>query len=102
MNSSAETVDSLWAYCTDNDRFAPVKWWALFEMLVGDTAARNSLPRPFLPWGLMNVVGTDTKKQIQLNLRVHIEWARDHGKLDELGRFLRSLDEREWVHLGTF
>lgn len=104
MNTDPETVDSLWAYCTANDRFAPVEWEALFNKLVSkhDGTASNAMSHPVLPWRLMNVVGTETKKQIQLNLREHIEWARDHGQLDELGRSLRSLNEREWIHLGAF
>ena len=102
MENTAETVDSLWAYCTASDRFAPCEWETMLNRLVSDTSDRNSLPRPFDPPALMTIVGTEIKKQIQLNLRAHIEWARDHGKLNELGRILRSLDEREWVHLGTF
>jgi hypothetical protein len=37
-----------------------------------------------------------------LRLREHIEYAEMHGVLADVERFLRSLPEEEWAHLGDF
>jgi len=36
----------------------------------------------------------------QLRFKEHIEWAQEHGQLDAIGRYLRSLSEEEWIHFG--
>jgi hypothetical protein len=35
-----------------------------------------------------------------LVLSEHIRWAEEHGVLDEVDTFLRSLAESEWAHIG--
>lgn len=37
-----------------------------------------------------------------LRLKEHIDWADQHGVLDEVDKFLRSLPESEWAHLGEY
>jgi len=36
----------------------------------------------------------------QLRFKEHVQWAADHGQLDQLGAYLRALREDEWFHLG--
>ena len=36
----------------------------------------------------------------QLRFKEHIQWAQDNGQTDEIGRYLRSLPEKEWYHFG--
>jgi hypothetical protein len=35
-----------------------------------------------------------------LRLKEHINWADQHGVLDDVDKFLRSLPESEWAHIG--
>jgi len=35
-----------------------------------------------------------------LRLREHIQWAADHGCLNEIYDFLRALPEGDWYHVG--
>jgi hypothetical protein len=33
-----------------------------------------------------------------LRLREHIQWADEHGAIDEVDAYLRSLPEEQWFH----
>ena len=35
-----------------------------------------------------------------LRVAEHIEWAAEHGALESVAAFLRSLREEEWFHFG--
>ena len=35
-----------------------------------------------------------------LRVAEHIEWAANHGVLDDVSRFLRELGEQDWHHVG--
>ncbi|MEI8133590.1 MAG: hypothetical protein WCH46_00765 [bacterium] len=35
-----------------------------------------------------------------VRLADHIEWANNHGNLDEISKFLRALPENNWHHLN--
>ena len=37
-----------------------------------------------------------------LRLRTHLEYAADHGVLEEVDAFLRGLPERDWAHANDF
>jgi len=37
-----------------------------------------------------------------LRLKEHIDWAEQRGVLDEVDKFLRSLTESEWAHIGEY
>jgi hypothetical protein len=36
----------------------------------------------------------------QLRFKEHLEWAESQGQLTEVGKYLRSLDEKQWCHFG--
>jgi hypothetical protein len=35
-----------------------------------------------------------------LRMAEHIEWAAQHGALEVVAKYLRSLPEDQWLHLG--
>jgi hypothetical protein len=56
---------------------------------------------PGLP--LILAAGHDTPALLKmLRLKEHIDWAEHHGVLDEVDKFLRSLAETEWAHIGEY
>jgi len=69
--------DDLLRYCRENKRVCPMpsQWNALWEML-------------------------PNRKRAGGRLKEHVDWADQHGVLDEVDEFLRSLPESEWAHLG--
>lgn len=98
--STKESFDSLWSYCTANNRVCPMpqRWSELFEQLkekkrVG-LGSEPALPLILAAWG-----NTPAAQKV-LRLREHVEWARDHGQLDEIGTLLRGLREEDWSHFG--
>lgn len=36
----------------------------------------------------------------QMRFREHVEWAGDQGQLEQVGKYLCSLDEGDWYHFG--
>jgi hypothetical protein len=76
----------------------PSKWNVLWEMLPNRTREGASW-KPAPP--LILAAWHDTPAMLKmLRLKEHIDWADQHGVLDEVDKFLRSLPESEWAHLG--
>jgi hypothetical protein len=76
----------------------PPQWNALWEMLpnrrrVGD-GWEPALPLILGAWHETPVVAKINR------LREHIEWAEQHNILDQIARFLRTLQESQWAHAG--
>lgn len=38
--------------------------------------------------------------ELQFQFERYLEWASDNAQLDEIGKYLRSLTEVDWVHYG--
>ena len=96
----SESVESLVAYCREKDRVCPLpqRWNELWQMLP-DRQRRGVGWEPALP--LILAAWHDTPGMLKmLRLEEHIEWAAQHGVLDEVAKFLRSLSEDQWFHLG--
>lgn len=98
---TAETFESLWAYCTTNNRLVPMppKWNDLFGML------RNARQKPSGGWHpplplILAEWHHSSPIEKQLRFKVHLEWAQQQGQLAEVSTFLRSLDEDQWCHFG--
>ncbi len=76
----------------------PLKWKELYELLPNTKRKGNgwepSLPLILAAWG-----NTPAMLKI-LRLREHIEWAFEHGCLDDILVFLQNLKEDEWHHFG--
>lgn len=97
---SADSFDSLWRYCTADNRVCPMpqRWNELFGKLK-DTRRGGNGWEPALP--LILAAWHDSGAMFKtLRLREHIEWARDHGQLEEIGAFVRALREEDWFHIG--
>ncbi|MGV3570620.1 MAG: hypothetical protein ACO1PB_08470 [Ramlibacter sp.] len=90
-------ADDLLALARHDNRVCPrpFLWSALYVLLEGDRFA-DLRPPPVQAWewaALSNL-------QRRLHLRDYIQWADRHAKLDVMGRFLASLTEPDWVHMG--
>jgi hypothetical protein len=99
MNESSETFDSLWDYCTANNRVIPRDWHKLYEMLVDKRRKPSGGWTPPLPLILAAWDATAPIEK-QLRFKEHIHWATEHNQLAEIGSYLRSLPEDQWYHFG--
>jgi hypothetical protein len=94
--------DDLVQYCQENGRVCPMpsQWDALWEMLPNrKRAASGSEPALPLILGAWQNAPALLK---MLRLKEHIDWADQHGVLDEVDKFLRSLPESEWAHFREY
>lgn len=96
----SETPQSLIGFCRSNGRVCPMpqSWNALFEML--PNRKRTALGwEPPLP--LILEAWDSTPGPLKtLRLAEHIEWAAEHGALEAVATFLRTLPDEEWLHAG--
>lgn len=94
-----ESFDSLWAYCTDNKRAIPRDWNRLYKKLANRRQKPSGGWEPSLP---LILAAWHVTMPIEKHLRFkeHVEWARDQNQLDQIGKYLRSLDESDWLHFG--
>src|SRR5581483_4653767 len=95
----SDTVESLVAYCRENDRVCPLPqlWNQLWEMLPGRSriCAGWQPPAP-----LILAAWHDTPAMLKMRrLAEHIQWAAQHGSLKDVGKFLRGLREEDWYHI---
>jgi len=100
-NSTKETFESLWKYCTSNDRLCPMpmRWNDLFGILKDTKQNSDGSWNPSLP---LILSGWEHTAPIQkfLVFQEQIQWASDKNQLNEVGKYLRSLSENEWAHYG--
>lgn len=96
-----ESFESLWAYCIDKRRLvpAPSEWAKLHSMLLGAHQKPSGGWEPALPL-ILAAWHESMPIEKQLRFKEHIQWARDHNQLDEIGEFIRRLPEDKWVHFG--
>lgn len=78
----------------------PLRWNALWEMLP-DRARTGGGWKPVPPLILGAWHDTPALMKI-LRLKEHVDWADQHGALEEVDKFLRSLPESEWAHFGEY
>lgn len=96
-----ESLESLIAYCSDKNRAVPNpdQWNSLFRMLKNTKQKPTGGWEPPLPlilgawWHSMPI-------EKVLRFQEHLRWADQEGQIDEIGTFLRSLKDDEWVHFG--
>jgi len=96
-----ETFDTLWKYCTDNNRLCPMpmKWNDFFGMLKNTKQNSDGGWTPSLPLILAAWEHT-APLQKHLVFKEHIQWAYDNNQIEEIGIYLRSLPEEDWAHFG--
>jgi glycine/D-amino acid oxidase-like deaminating enzyme len=94
----AESLERLLTYCRENGRVCPMpqQWHRLWDMLPEKSCRgvgwEPSLPLILAAWW---EASDEEKKE---RLEAHLRWASDHGVVDQVAEFLRSLTESEWHH----
>jgi len=101
LMNSPETFESLWAFCTTNNRLVPMPptWNKLFQMLKNTRQKPSGGWVPALPL-ILAAWHHSMPIEKQLRFKEHLEWAKDQNQLAEVGAFLRSLKEEQWCHFG--
>jgi hypothetical protein len=101
MKIDTETFDSLWAYCSANNRLVPLppQWSELYGMLAKTRQKPSGGWEPPAPL-ILAAWHCTMPIEKQLRFREHIQWAADQKQLEQVGMFLRALPEEKWVHFG--
>lgn len=94
-----ETFKTLWGYCCSSNRIIPRDWNKLYQML------KNTMQKPSGGWEpplplILAAWHETVPVEKQLRFKEHIQWAFDNNQIEEVGKYLRSLKEEEWYHLG--
>jgi len=94
MQKRVKDFNNLRKFCSSKNRVCPMpaKWNDLFNMLKN----REGLDLPLI----LNGWEMSSSLEKQMKFESHIKWAAKQGQLDEVGKFLRSLQEKEWAHYG--
>lgn len=97
----SESFESLWSYCTAEKRLVPqpTSWSDLYSKLRYTHQKPSGDWEPPLPLILAAWHHSMPIDKL-LRFKEHLEWAAQHGQLDEIGVFLRSLTEEQWCHFG--
>lgn len=95
----SETFETLWSYCTESKRAIPKDWNKLYGLLKNKKQNPNGGWTPSLPLILAAWYNTMPIEK-QLRFKEHIKWAEDKGQIDEIGVYVRSLNEDDWYHFG--
>jgi hypothetical protein len=96
----SELFAELLSFVADNGRVCPMpmRWNELYQMLP-ETRRKGHGWEPAMPL-ILAAWWEASERQKQERLIEHIRWARDHGGLEAVASFLRSLPESEWHHIG--
>lgn len=97
--NSDESHDALWSFCTANNKVVPRDWNKLYKKLANRQQLTSGGWEPPLPLILAAWYETSDLDK-QLRFKQHIEWASNQGQINEIGKYLRSLDEDAWYHFG--
>ena len=101
MSGTAVAFDALWAECTAKHRLVPMppQWSHLYGLLKNTRQKPSGGWEPPLPL-ILAAWHHATPIEKQLRFKEHLEWARQHNQLDQIGAFLRALPEAQWCHVG--
>jgi hypothetical protein len=97
--ASPESFESIWGYCTANNRAIPKDWQRPYEVLIGKKQKATGGWDPPLPLILAAWYVTMPIEK-QLRFKEHVQWAADHNQAAGVGAYLRSLPEEQWYHFG--
>lgn len=99
-----ETFKSLWEYSTSDNRLFPQYkiWQEVFKILknVNKLSGHGGEREPADPYIIYQNWEHVMPIELQFQFQRYIEWASDNHQLDEIGKYLRSLGEEEWIHYG--
>jgi hypothetical protein len=95
-------IGALKRYCMENGRVCPlpIPWDKLWNMLP-DRHREGAGWEPPLPLILGAWAHSSTQDKRKL-LQEHLQWAEQHGVLGEVDRFVHSLPEDQWLHIGEW
>ncbi len=94
------TLEEALAVAQSNSRICPKPrgWKRLYEMLPdreqGKATRELGLPLILAAWY------DSTPFSKMWRLREHLEWAEEHGALDDVLKYISTLPESEWYHFG--
>lgn len=99
MENLSDKAKSLVGYYREQGRFCPQPnyWNLLWEMLPSRKQKPSGGWVPALPL-ILAAWGHTSGLEKMLRLREHIQWADEHGVIDEVDAYLRSLTEEQWFH----
>jgi TPR repeat protein len=98
VKQSQDSFEALWSYCQQNQRIVPRDWMRLYRKLWNKRTGNEGRPEPPLPL-ILAAWHTTTALEKMMRFRCHLEWARDQGQIEIVGKYLRTLDEEGWIHL---
>ena len=102
--SRKETFEKLWEYCTANNRLCPQYkiWQEVFKLLKNtkELSGHGGEREPVEPYIIYHNWEHIMPIELQLQFKRYIEWAADNNQIEEVGKYLRSLSEKDWVHIG--
>lgn len=98
--SIKETFETLLEYCASNRRVCPMpqRWNDLYGML-RNTRSIGAGFEPAAPL-ILGAWGHTSDEEKQERLKIHIQWADKNSQIEEVGKYLRSLSEKDWAHIG--
>jgi len=96
---SEETFETLWQYCSENNRIIPKDWNKLYSLLKNKRQLPSGGMMPSLPL-ILTAWHNTMPLEKQLRFKEHIEWANGQKQIEEIGHYLRKLKEDEWYHFG--
>lgn len=93
------TLDDVLNETALNQRVCPnqARWQQLYELLLGRTATTHSAPPP--PPLDLRAYAAMPGLHKTMAFRHLVQWAGEHGRLDQTLGFLKGLREDEWLHL---
>ncbi len=96
----SNSVDTLLDFCRANGRVCPIpmRWNELYRLLPGARSKGLGWDPP-LPL-ILAAWHEASNSQKQERLETHVRWADDHGALEIVAKFLRSLNEADWHHFN--
>ena len=94
-----ETFETLWQYCTSNERVIPKDWNLVYQMLKNKKQNTDGSWTPSLPL-ILGAWHITMPIEKQLRFQEHIKWAEENNQIEEVGQYLRLLKENQWYHWG--
>lgn len=101
MSEVSESLDSLRAFCTAEDRLVPKpsEWSRLYGLLKNTRRNGTGGWDPPLPL-ILGAWHDSSPEEKQRRFEEHLRWAQEQDQPPEVGTFLRALPEEDWCHTG--
>lgn len=103
INTSVETFETLWKYCTSNNRLCLKlkKWYDLWAILKNTrNLCHGGIREPAHPENIYYNWDSIMPIEKQFQFKRYIQWSSDNNQIEEVGKYVRSLSESDWAHYG--